>query len=52
MTNCTEKEFSKWYWHDFNELCKNCIKTCKQSHVARVSCAMFMKKNQVENDIQ
>ena len=34
---CTDKQFSKWFWSDFNETCKLCKNTCKQSHVVRLT---------------
>lgn len=36
MENCTDKEWNKWFWSDFNELCKKCINKCKQSHVVEL----------------
>lgn len=41
--NCTEKEWYKWFWGDYNENCKQCKKNCKQSHVVSLSCITFEK---------
>jgi hypothetical protein len=41
--NCTEKQWYKWYWSDFNEYCKQCQKKCKQSHVVKLSCPDYKK---------
>ena len=47
--NCTEKEWHRWYWGDFNDLCKQCTKKCKQSHVVDLTCSQFEKLNNGEN---
>jgi len=35
---CTEKEWTKWYWAEYNSMCKDCKKECKQSHIVKLSC--------------
>lgn len=44
MANCSDKEWTKWYWGEFNETCKICINVCKQSHIVTLSCAKFNRK--------
>lgn len=35
----TSKEWEKWWWSDYNKLCFNCEKSCKQSwRVTIVNC--------------
>ncbi|MDD5651150.1 MAG: hypothetical protein PHF86_12170 [Candidatus Nanoarchaeia archaeon] len=41
MDYCTEKQWEKWWWAEYNELCKKCIKTCKQSYKVKLSCKEF-----------
>ncbi len=30
--NPTVKEMEKWWWNDYNKICKKCVKSCKQSN--------------------
>lgn len=40
----SDKEYSKWYWSNFSELCKKCKNKCKQSHIIiQVVCPKFNK---------
>lgn len=41
--NCSEKEWTKWYWQDINDKCKQCQNNCKQSWVVLLSCPQFNK---------
>ena len=41
--NCTEKEWTAWYWGKFHELCLQCTKKCKQSWIVKLSCPQFNK---------
>ena len=41
--NCSEKQWTKWWWQDFNDLCSKCTKNCKQSWVVQLSCTQFKK---------
>lgn len=44
ITTCTDKQFEKWWWLDFHEVCKSCSKSCKQSHaIKQVSCIKYKK---------
>jgi hypothetical protein len=45
--NCSEKEWNNWFWADWNETCKECIKQCKQSHVVKLYCPNIDKKIEV-----
>jgi len=39
---CSDKEYSKWFWSDFADLCKKCKNKCKQSHrCIQVICNKF-----------
>jgi hypothetical protein len=41
MNNCTDKQWTKWWWQDYNELCKKCQKQCKQSWNVKLTCSVF-----------
>lgn len=43
LNTCTEKQWKKWFWGDYNEMCKECKKSCKQSHVVKLTCIEFEK---------
>lgn len=51
MSNCSDKEFEKWYWSDYNKVCLKCENKCKQSHiVSLVSCPnRKIKKGEVDD---
>ena len=36
IENCTTNQYEKWYWNEFNENCKLCINTCKQSSIVQL----------------
>jgi hypothetical protein len=39
------KDFDKWYWKDYNYICRKCSRDCKQSHVVElVSCRTMEAK--------
>jgi len=41
--NCTEKQFEKWFWEDLNTICLSCKNDCKQSSKVKLTCAKFLK---------
>lgn len=48
MTNCTDKQFDKWYWNIYHDVCNKCSNTCKQSSIViQVVCNKFRKKEDV-----
>jgi hypothetical protein len=48
IETCSEKEYKNWYWSDYNDQCKKCKKSCKQSHVPiQVICNKFENKLEV-----
>jgi hypothetical protein len=48
MNNCTDKQWTKWWWQTYNKKCLTCIKSCKQSWVVRLNCPDFNKIEGVE----
>ena len=43
MNNCSEKMYEKWFWEEYNAVCKTCLNKCKQSHIITLSCSKFNK---------
>jgi len=44
ITTMTDKEYNKYYWSDYYDLCKKCKERCKQSHVVKqVVCKKYNK---------
>lgn len=39
----TEKQWSKWFWKNYHEVCLSCINNCKQSSKVDLSCEKFKK---------
>jgi len=44
LENCRDKQFEKWWWYDYNKSCLDCINSCKQSHIVKVICNNYKKK--------
>lgn len=45
IDKCTDKQYSKWYWSAFNDICQKCKNSCKQSHVVKVICKNYIGKD-------
>jgi hypothetical protein len=41
LNSCTEKQFEKWYWQDYHDMCNKCKNACKQSRIVELSCPSF-----------
>jgi hypothetical protein len=44
VLTCTDKQWTKWWWQDYSELCKSCVNNCKQSWRVGLNCGAYKKK--------
>jgi hypothetical protein len=40
---CTTKQWEKWWFKEFNKICLQCTKKCKQSDKVTLNCPQYQK---------